>query len=70
MCRKADLKSRYHTEDLPSVSSFLNHGIHWANYLVLPPALVAKLNEHPTDNQEVAGSTPSRLATIFHGDRS
>ena len=29
---------------------------------------MAQLDEHPTGDQEVAGSTPARLATFFHGD--
>ena len=32
------------------------------------PTLVAQLNACLTGGQEVAGSTPARLATFFHGD--
>ena len=32
------------------------------------PALVAQLNTHPPDDQEVAGLTPAGSATFFHGD--
>ena len=32
------------------------------------PASMAQLDAHPTDDQEVAGSNPARLATFFHGD--
>ena len=31
------------------------------------PALVAQMAAHPTGDQEVAGSTPARSATFFHG---
>ena len=31
-------------------------------------ALVAQLDAHLTDDQEIAGSTPARLATFFGGD--
>ena len=31
------------------------------------PALVAQLDAPPTGDQEVAGSTPARSATFFHG---
>ena len=32
------------------------------------PALVAQLDAHQTEDQEVAGSTLARLATFFRGD--
>ena len=31
-------------------------------------ALVNQLDKHPSGDEEVAGSTPARLATFFHGD--
>ena len=34
------------------------------------PASVAHLDRRPTGDQEVAGSTPARLATFFYGDWS
>ena len=32
------------------------------------PASVAPLGARPTGDQEVAGSTPARSTTFFHGD--
>ena len=32
------------------------------------PASVAQLEVHPFGDQEVAGYTPTRSATFFHGD--
>ena len=40
--------------------------VHLAPFLNL--ASVAQLDAHPTGDQEVAGLTPTRLATFFHGD--
>ena len=37
-------------------------------YLHHKPASVAQLDARPTGDQEVAGSTPTRSATFFHGD--
>ena len=37
-------------------------------FLANMPALVAQLDEHPTGDLEVAGLTPPRSATFFHGD--
>ena len=35
---------------------------------MLMPALVAQLDARQTGDQEVVGSTPTGLATFFHGD--
>ena len=34
------------------------------------PGSVAQLDACPTEDQEVAGSTPAKSATFFHGDCS
>ena len=39
-----------------------------ALYLTRETASVAKLDAHPTGDQEVAGSTPIGSATFFRGD--
>ena len=39
-------------------------------YYLTKSAPVAQLDLHPTGDQEVAGSTPTRLATFFCGDCS
>ena len=40
----------------------------FCHHLERQPASVAQLDSRPTGDQEVAGLTPARLATFFHGD--
>ena len=44
--------------------------IYVLSYMCYVPASVAQLDAHPTGDQEVAGSTPARLATFFRWDWS
>ena len=48
------------------MSCTAREGLNWSQSF--EPALMAQLDMHPTDDQEVVGLIPTGLATVFHGD--
>ena len=59
----------YMNSENPDQSAASN--IEWFNRrtkALVKTASVAQLDAHPTDDQEVAGSTPAGSATFFRGD--